>query len=210
MESLQQAVKILHTENSKLKTALSKHIPPELLETKSDESSLLARDGVEPSCSLNNPDFNLVKALQTAQQNFVVSDPSLTDNPIVFASHGFLVLTGYSLDQVLGRNCRFLQGPKTDLTTIARIGEAVKNGNDFTTCILNYRADGSSFWNQLFIAALRDGEGCIVNYLGVQCRVTESYVVSFFQKEEEDNKKAGKKKSIVSKTSTNSSISTKK
>jgi PAS domain-containing protein len=63
---------------------------------------------------LDRTDFNLVKALQTAQQSFCVTDPSLPDNPIVFASQGFLEITGYRMDQVLGRNCRFLQGPDTD------------------------------------------------------------------------------------------------
>ena len=112
MESLQQAVKILETENTKLKASLSLHLPAEVIEIAKDENSLIAGNDTEGNATLNNPDYSLIRALQTAQQNFVVSDPSLTDNPIVFASHGFLVLTGYSLDQVLGRNCRFLQGNK--------------------------------------------------------------------------------------------------
>jgi PAS domain-containing protein len=186
MDSLQQSVKILHAENAKLKTVLRKHMPSEnVSEPKPDETSLLASDGVAGNCSLHNPDYSLIRALQTAQQNFVVSDPSLPDNPIVFASHGFLVLTGYPIGSVLGRNCRFLQGPKTDLRTVAKLGEAVKRGVDFTTVVLNYRADGTSFWNQLFIAALRDGNGCVVNYLGVQCRVSEIYAATFLKIEEE-------------------------
>lgn len=198
MESLQQAVKILETENTKLKASLSLHLPAEVIEIAKDENSLIAGNDTEGNATLNNPDYSLIRALQTAQQNFVVSDPSLTDNPIVFASHGFLVLTGYSLDQVLGRNCRFLQGPKTDLRTIAKIGEAVKNGDDFTTVILNYRADGTPFWNHFFLAALRDGNGRIVNYLGVQCRVTETYAESFVLKEQEESRKTTRKKSSSS------------
>ena len=194
MESLQQSVKILKTENSKLKASLSTHLPHNLIEIKNTDTSLLASDGVDGNCSLDNQDYNLVRALQTAQQNFVVSDPSLPDNPIVFASHGFLTLTGYTLDQVLGRNCRFLQGPETDLRTIAKLSEAVKLGEDYTTVILNYRADGTTFWNQLFVAALRDGNGCVVNYLGVECRVSEMYATAFFKKELEDTKKEGEKK----------------
>lgn len=60
----------------------------------------------EATALLEKGDFNLVKALQTAQQSFVVTDPSLPDNPVVFASQGFLEMTGYRMDQVLGRNCR--------------------------------------------------------------------------------------------------------
>ena len=92
----------------------------------------------------------------------------MPDNPIVYASQGFLALTGYTLDQVLGRNCRFLQGPATDPKTVARIRKGIEHGEDTTVCLLNYRADGSTFWNQFFIAALRDGDGNVVNFLGVQ------------------------------------------
>ena len=115
------------------------------------------------------------KALQTAQQNFVITDPNLPDNPIVFASAGFLTLTGYTLDQVLGRNCRFLQGPDTDPRAVAKIRDAIAEGQDCSVCLLNYRIDGSTFWNQFFVAALRDGRGEIANYVGVQCHVSDDY-----------------------------------
>ncbi|EGB05101.1 hypothetical protein AURANDRAFT_38723, partial [Aureococcus anophagefferens] len=121
---------------------------------------------------LLEPDYSLVKALQTAQQNFVITDPSLPDNPIVFASHGFLTLTGYSLESVLGRNCRFLQGPRTDPRAVAKIRKAVDEGYDTSVCLLNYRIDGSTFFNQFFVAPLRDGQGNVVNYVGVQCQVS--------------------------------------
>lgn len=70
---------------------------------------------------LEDPDYVLVKALQTGQQNFLITDPNLPDNPIVFASQGFLDLTGYPADQILGRNCRFLQGPDTDPQAVDEI-----------------------------------------------------------------------------------------
>ena len=111
----------------------------------------------------------------------MISDPSLPDNPIVYASAGFLVLTGYKLDQVLGRNCRFLQGPATDPKAVDRIRSGIEKGEDTTVCLRNYRADGSTFWNQFFVAALRDGDGKVVNYLGVQCKVSEEYARAFTQ-----------------------------
>ena len=74
-------------------------------------------------------------------------------------------MTGYTRDQVLGRNCRFLQGAGTDRKAIDVIRTAVANGTDATVCLLNYKADGTPFWNQLFIAALRDADNCIVNYV---------------------------------------------
>ena len=86
---------------------------------------------------------------RTPLQNFVITDPSLPDNPIVFASQGFLTLTGYALDQILGRNCRFLQGPETDPAAVEKIRHAINQGVDASVCLLNYRIDGTTFWNQV-------------------------------------------------------------
>lgn len=141
----------------------------------------------EPSTAnkvLDDPDFSFIKALQTAQQNFVVTDPSLPDNPIVYATQGFLDLTGYTLAQVLGRNCRFLQGPETDPRAVEKIRKSIEKGEDMSVCLLNYRVDGSTFWNQFFIAGLRDGDGNITNYVGVQCRVSEQYARNVCAKQE--------------------------
>lgn len=188
LESLQHSVHALEEENNKLKGAIKEHLKEEadeLLNSIAGEgTSLLASDPDNATRTLDDPDYSLVKALQTAQQNFVISDPSVPDNPIVYASQGFLTLTGYTLDQVLGRNCRFLQGPQTDPSSVDKIRRGIEKGEDTTTVLLNYRSDGSTFWNQFFIAALRDGEGNVVNYLGVQCKVSEEYAKAFMKNEE--------------------------
>jgi len=194
LESLQQSVQALQDENEKLREAIREHLPQEaesLLSTCSDgatNSSILADRPDEATKTLDDPDYSLVKALQTAQQNFVITDPSMPDNPIVYASQGFLSLTGYNLDQVLGRNCRFLQGPGTDPRTVARIRSGIEKGEDTTTVLLNYRADQTTFWNQFFVAALRDGEGNIVNYLGVQCKVSDDYATAFITHEQSEER----------------------
>lgn len=117
-----------------------------------------------------------MKALSGSQQNFAISDPSLPDNPIVYVSQGFLDLTGYTLDQVLGRNCRFLQGPGTDQAAVDIIRKGIREGIDTSVCLLNYKADGTPFWNQFFVAALRDAENNVVNFVGVQCEVSKAVV----------------------------------
>jgi PAS domain S-box-containing protein len=132
---------------------------------------LPGRCGESGASSLHGPDYRLMASLVNAQQNFAVSDPSLPDNPIVYASDGFLTLTGYSREQVLGRNCRFLQGPDTDQRMVDVIRRGVAKGEDTSVCLLNYKADGTTFWNQFFVAALKDYQGNIVNYVGVQCQV---------------------------------------
>uniref|UniRef100_A0A7S1UCA1 LOV domain-containing protein n=1 Tax=Phaeomonas parva TaxID=124430 RepID=A0A7S1UCA1_9STRA len=191
LESLQKSVDALQAENLRLRAAIREQIPDEaedVLRATELRDSLLANSAAEATQILDDPDYSLVKALQTAQQNFVITDPNLPDNPIVFASAGFLTLTGYTLDQVLGRNCRFLQGPDTDPKAVAKIREAIADGHDCSVCLLNYRIDGSTFWNQFFVAALRDGRGEIANYVGVQCQVSDDYAKIVRQ---EDSKKDG-------------------
>jgi PAS domain S-box-containing protein len=151
-----------------------------------NEAGLIANSSMDANKVLDDPDFSFIKALQTAQQNFVVTDPSLPDNPIVYATQGFLNLTGYTLDQVLGRNCRFLQGPETDPKAVEKIRRSIEEGTDMSVCLLNYRVDGTTFWNQFFIAALRDASGNITNYVGVQCKVSDQYAANVCKKQEED------------------------
>ena len=184
LESLQQSVEALQKENDTLKHAIKTHLPEEADNmlvgcSNGRSSSVIANCAENATKTLDDPDYSLVKALQTAQLNFVISDPSYPDNPIVFASSGFLELTGYTLDQVLGRNCRFLQGPDTDPKCVEKIRRGIEKGEDTSCVLLNYRADGTSFWNQFFIAGLRDGNGNIVNHLGVQCKVSEEYAKAF-------------------------------
>eukprot|EP01033_Poteriospumella_lacustris_P015069 gene15069-10780_t len=121
---------------------------------------------------LMEPDYRLIHSLVHSQQNFVLSDPSLPDNPIVYASEGFCRMTGYKRSEVVGRNCRFLQGPGTDLAAVDLIRQGIADGRDISVCLLNYKADGKPFWNQFFLAALKDADGQVVNYVGVQCEVT--------------------------------------
>lgn len=194
LESLQHSVHALEEENEKLRAAIREHIndgADKLLSScTAGGLTVLTTDPNSATKTLDDPDYSLVKALQTAQQNFVISDPSVPDNPIVYASQGFLSLTGYTLEQVLGRNCRFLQGPDTDLRSVDRIRRGIEKGEDTTVCLLNYRSDATTFWNQFFIAALRDGSGNVVNYLGVQCKVSEEYARAFIRTAEfEEGKK---------------------
>jgi len=195
LESLQQSVALLKDENDKLRSSIREHLGPESEELLKKENlaeaaasgggGLIAGSSSDANKVLDDPDFSFIKALQTAQQNFVVTDPSLPDNPIVYATQGFLNLTGYTLDQVLGRNCRFLQGPETDPKAVEKIRRAIEEGSDMSVCLLNYRVDGTTFWNQFFIAALRDAAGNITNYVGVQCKVSDQYAANVCKRQEE-------------------------
>lgn len=100
-------------------------------------------------------DHPAIRAFLATHASFIITDPRLPGNPIIFASPGFLMLTGYSIDRVLGRNCRFLQGPETDPAAVAQIREAVDSGRDVAVTLLNYKSDGSTFWNQVLISGVR-------------------------------------------------------
>eukprot|EP01041_Mallomonas_annulata_P011640 gene11640-24377_t len=123
--------------------------------------------------NIGKDDYRLLAAIQASQRPFCITNPALPDNPIVFANKSFLDLTGYNIEQVLGRNCRFLQGPGTDRRQIDAMKKGIADGTDTTVCLLNYRADGSSFHNQIYLAPLRDTNSTIVNYVGVQIEMKE-------------------------------------
>ena len=113
------------------------------------------------------------RAILAVSQGIVITGPNQPDNPILFASPGFERLTGYAQDDVLGLNCRFLQGPATDPDAVSRIKEAIRAGRPCTTELLNYRKDGSAFWNELSVSPVRDDRGRVTHFVGVQTDVSE-------------------------------------
>jgi PAS domain S-box-containing protein len=103
---------------------------------------------------------------------FCLSDPNLPGNPLIYCSEEFYRLTGYTSGDVLGRNCRFLQGHKTDKNTIRRIRDAVTKGDGCNEVVLNYRRDGRGFVNVLMISPLEDDKGKVKYFLGAQIDVS--------------------------------------
>lgn len=98
----------------------------------------------------------------------VLTDPTADDNPIVQANAAFLRLTGYGPGEILGRNCRLLQGPDTDRAVAAALGRAVAAGEAASVDILNYRRDGTTFWNAVAISPVNDDGGRLRYFLGIQ------------------------------------------
>lgn len=113
-------------------------------------------------------------ALELNPQPMVVTDPRLPDNPIVFANRAFLALTGYDASEVLGHNCRFLQGPDTDPASVSLIRGAVAGRREVKVQLLNYRKDGGTFWNELYLSPVFDDAGELVNFFASQVDVTPS------------------------------------
>jgi PAS domain S-box-containing protein len=113
-----------------------------------------------------------IAALERTRQPMIVTDPRIPDNPIVFANPAFLALTGYSADEVLGRNCRFLQGPDTDPAAVAQVRGAIAGRKEVKVQLLNYRKDGSTFWNELYLSPVFDEAGELLNFFASQVDVT--------------------------------------
>ncbi|MEH3147392.1 MAG: histidine kinase famiy protein [Methylobacterium frigidaeris] len=111
-------------------------------------------------------------AVETTRMPMIVTDPHQPDNPIIFANRAFVRMTGYAVDELIGRNCRFLQGPETDRDSVAEIRAAVAEQREAATEILNYRKDGSSFWNALFVSPVFNRSGDLVYFFGSQLDVS--------------------------------------
>lgn len=122
---------------------------------------------------MDHPEHDIFfAAVQTTRMPMIVTNPNLSDNPIVFANEAFTRMTGYSASELLGENCRFLQGKDTDPETVAEVRRAIAERREVATEILNYRKDGSTFWNALFVSPIYDREGKLIYFFASQLDVS--------------------------------------
>lgn len=111
-------------------------------------------------------------ALQMTRMPMIITDPRQPDNPIAFANKAFLDLTGYEEEEVFGRNCRFLQGPDTDPSAVRELREAIARREAISLELLNYRRDGSPFWNAVFVAPVYGEDGELIYFFASQLDVS--------------------------------------
>ena len=114
----------------------------------------------------------------------VVTDPTQEDNPIIYTNQTFEQLTGYTKEEILGRNCRFLQGADTDQRVIQQIREAIANQQRLVVTLKNYRKDGEGFWNRLQIEPVKVGEE--IYFIGTQTDVTKEVQQQYLLNEKEE------------------------
>lgn len=113
-------------------------------------------------------------AMDEAPIGITISDPTRPDNPLIYANDGFCELTGYPRDEVLGRNCRFLQGPETRAEPVAKMRAAIADEEPITVELRNYRKDGTMFWNRIGIFPIESPAGEVTHYLGYQQDVSDT------------------------------------
>ena len=101
-----------------------------------------------------------------------LSDTRRPDAPLIYVNRGFENLTGYRRDEVVGRNCRFLQGADTDRAVVAQIHAAVAGGEPLIVDLRNYRKDGAAFWNRLSLRPVHASDGTLTHIIGIQSDMT--------------------------------------
>jgi PAS domain S-box-containing protein len=132
------------------------------------------------------------RALQATTVSIVITDARLPDNPIVWVNEGFTRTTGYLASEAIGRNPRFLQGPETGTIPIAEMRQSISEARPSMVTLINYRADGSTFWNSVSTAPVFDEDGQAIGFIGMQVDVTDSVVAQQEREERLRSEQAGR------------------
>ncbi|CAN5274198.1 hypothetical protein BH10CYA1_BH10CYA1_58810 [soil metagenome] len=110
----------------------------------------------------------MYRAVESSRNGIVITDPNRPDNPIIYCNPAFAEMSGFRIDQILGRNCRFLQRDDREQPEIAEIRKAIVAAQPITIILRNYRKNGQVFWNELTVSPVHDASGKLINFIGIQ------------------------------------------
>jgi PAS domain S-box-containing protein len=139
----------------------------------SDQALSTPVKGSEAPSFVGSSGLLFEQAMAQTRMAVCLSDPTTPDNPIVFCNSAFERLTGYAESDIVGRNCRFLQGPETDQRQVAKIRDAIRTEEVLVVELLNYRKDGTPFWNALHLGPIYDEAGRLKYFFGSQWDVSD-------------------------------------
>ncbi len=120
----------------------------------------------------------LMAAVMNSRDGMTISDFSLPDNPLIFVNPAFERITGYSSDEIVGKNCRYLQGEDKEQEGVAIVREAIRNKQSCLVKLRNYRKDGSMFWNELSLSPIFNSENAVTHFLGIQKDITSDVLLN--------------------------------
>ena len=132
----------------------------------------------------------LDRAVAASSNGIVITDPKLPDDPIIYVNPAFERISGYPAEEVLGLNCRFLQGDDHDQPALEELRAALREEQESRVILKNYRKDGTPFWNELYVAPIHDEEGTLTNFVGVQNDITERREIEEVLRESEERFRA--------------------
>jgi len=132
----------------------------------------------------------LERAIAASSNSILIADANSPDTPIIYCNPAFEKLTGYSSEEVIGRNCRFLQGADTDRAELDKLRSSVRSGTEIKVVLKNYRKDKTPFWNELIVSPILNGEGKLTHFIGVQNDITKRVAAETALQESEERLRA--------------------
>lgn len=132
----------------------------------------------------------LERAIAASSNSILIADASKPDIPIIYCNPAFEKLTGYSSEEVIGRNCRFLQGPDTDRAELDKLRSSLRSGTEIKVVLKNYRKDQTPFWNELTVSPILDNQGKLTHFIGVQNDISKRVAAETALQESEERLRA--------------------
>jgi PAS domain S-box-containing protein len=174
LEILREKMLSLVCESKRLKSVITAYLPEPLALRVFQQSDSHLPENILSIVQqvITRQEKSLFEDLKMQQRSFCIMNATVPDMPIIYASVDFYKLTGYPTEEVIGKNCRILQGPETNRTETARIRRALESGRDIIAVLLNYKKDGTKFWNQIQMAHMKDINEAPSLILGIQSQVS--------------------------------------
>lgn len=117
--------------------------------------------------------YLMQRAIAASNNGVIITDPNQPDNPVIYVNPAFESMTGYTKDEVIGQNCRFWQEPDYHQAGVTKLATAIQEQRECHVILQNYRKDGSTFWNELYVSPVFDGDGYLTHFVGIQTDITK-------------------------------------